>query len=251
MGSDGSKLSKQELIKQQTIELYDQLPQDKEGRMARTDIRDKIIDLNYSFFGYVATHTFINNTSITYEDKFQSALLHFCECWWWYRWEGHYRTDLSFSVFFKPRIGEMIERELNEVKYSIRRTLCMKAGAQLGKHWAQVRYEDLAHVNLPADELNALKAMFGTLYWADLEQHELYIESPKIVNTEFVIGDEYDDIPSLLMSEMVDLERPLTDKDFKSMADMYDIDINLLHKYYPAALQKLHARLKHSQDNQI
>lgn len=245
------KESKVEYRKRRTIELYDQLPQDKEGRIARTDIRDQIIELNYTFFGYIATHTFINNSSISYEDKFQSALMHFCECWWWYRWEGHYRTDLSFSVFFKPRIGEMIERELNEVKYSIRRTLCMKAGEQLGKHWAQVRYEDLSHVNLPIDELNALKAMFGTLYWADLEQHELYIESPKSVQTEFVVDDRYDDVETLLISELVDLERPLTDKDFRLISDMYGVDINELHKYYPSALQKLHAKLIHNRNNQI
>ena len=36
---------------------------------------DEIIELNYTFFGYVATHTYINNSSISYEDKFQSALL--------------------------------------------------------------------------------------------------------------------------------------------------------------------------------
>ena len=105
-------------VKEQTLALYAELPQDKILRQKRTDIRDKIIELNYSFFGYVATHTYINNTSVTYEDKFQSALLHFCECWWWYKWKGDethkgYRQDLSFAVFFKPRVGEMIERELN------------------------------------------------------------------------------------------------------------------------------------------
>lgn len=251
MAGGQKKETKQEAIKRRTIELYDQLPLDKEGRMARIDIRDEVINLNYAFFGYVATHTFINNSSITYEDKFQSALTHFCECWWWYRWEGHYRTDLSFSVFFKPRIGEMIERELNEVKYSIRRTLCMKAGAQLGKHWGQVRYEDLSKVTLPVDELNALKAMFGTLYWADLEQHELYIEAPQSINTEFEISDTYNDIETLLMKELVDQERPLTDKDLKLMADMYGIDIDILRDKYPIALDRLYKQLIHNLDNQI
>ena len=167
------RLPTKEYIKQRTLELYDSLPQDESNRKLRTDVRDEVIDLNYSFFGYIATHTYINNTSVTYEDKLQSALMHFCECWWWYKWKGNdkhkgYRQDLSFTVFFKPRIGEMIERELNEVKYSIRRSLCMEAGAQLGKHWAQVRYDDLSKVSMPPEKLNSLKAIFGTVYWADL-----------------------------------------------------------------------------------
>ena len=59
-------------------------------------------------------------------------------------------------MFFRPRVSEMIERELNEVKYSIRRSLCMEAGAQLGKHWAKVTYDDLSHVKLPVDKMNSL-----------------------------------------------------------------------------------------------
>ena len=148
-------------VKQQTLELYDSLPQDKEERIKRLDVRDKVIELNYSFFGYVATTTFINNNFISYEDKFQSVVCHFCECWWWYKWAERYRTDLSFAVFFKPRLGEMLERELNEVKYSLRRALCMKVGEQLGKHWGKVKYDDLKHVSLPPDEMNSVKAVVG------------------------------------------------------------------------------------------
>ena len=227
------------------------LPDDEAGRKARIDIRDQIIQLNYTFFGYVATHTFINNSSITYEDKLQSALLHFCECWWWFRWKGHYRTDLSFTVFFKPRVGEMIERELNEVKYSVRRSLCMKVGEQLGKHWGQVRYEDLSKVNLPIDELNALKAMFGSLYLADLAEHEMYIEAPQNVNHEYVIGNEFDDVETLLQKELVDQERPLTEKDLKNMSEMYGIDMQVLRDAYPRALNQLYADLKRRQENSI
>ena len=43
-------------IKRRTIELYDQLPMDEEGRKARLDIRDQVIELNYNFFGFVASH---------------------------------------------------------------------------------------------------------------------------------------------------------------------------------------------------
>ena len=114
---------KRDSVKQKTRELYLSLPDELTARKARLDIRDQSIELNYTFFGYVASHTYIENNSITYEDKFQSALAHFCEIWWKYLWVGDethrgYRQDLSFAVFFKPRIGEMIERELNEVKYS-------------------------------------------------------------------------------------------------------------------------------------
>ena len=99
---DKDKLSKQEWVKLRTLELYDYLPQTTlEERYTYTDIRDEIIELNYTFFGYVATHTYINNSSISYEDKFQSALLHFCTMWHKFRFAPKYRTDLSFAVFFK------------------------------------------------------------------------------------------------------------------------------------------------------
>ena len=52
-------------IKEKTLELYAQLPQDEEERKKRIDIRDQIIELNYAFFGYIASHTFINNSSVT------------------------------------------------------------------------------------------------------------------------------------------------------------------------------------------
>lgn len=245
------KESKQAYIKRRTIELYDSLPEEEVERKKHLEVRDEVIELNYTFFGYIASHTFINNSAVSYEDKFQSALTHFCECWWWYRWKGHYRTDLSFGVFFKPRIGEMIERELNQVKYSVRRSLCMKVGAQLGKHWGQVRYEDLAKVNLPVDEMNSLKAIFGSLYIADLEEHELYIPAPQAEHEEFDIGLEYDDIQTLLEHELVEEERPLTDRDLKRMSTMYDIDYNKLKDAYPQALKHLYSQLRNKLDNQI
>lgn len=247
-------LTKKEYVKQHTLELYDSLPQDSESRKARIDIRDKIIELNYTFFGYIATHTYINNTSVTYDDKFQSALLHFCECWWWYKWQGDathkgYRDDLAFTVFFKPRISEMIERELNEVKYSVRRSLCMEAGAQLGKHWAQVRYEDLNQVDLPVDKLNSLKAMFGTVYWADLETQALFIEAPNKRISEFEDPtDKYNSIEDLLIHEMVVSESRLTDSMLLDMADLYSLDYQTLKRKLPAAEAALYQKLKNNLD---
>lgn len=234
----------QEEIKRETIRLYDLLPPDEEGRKARLDIRDKVIDLNYSFFGYVASHTFINNTSVTYEDKLQSALSHFCECWWWYRWAERYRTDLSFAVFFKLRIGEMIERELNEVKYSVRRSLCMEAGEQLGKHWGQVKYDDLALIDLPPAKMNSLKAIFGTLYWADIEQHEMFMAAaPYVPSIYEEYTDKYDTIQELLIHELLEEEAPLKDSDLRKMSDMYNIPFDTLKAEYPKALETLYKKL--------
>lgn len=239
-------------IKDRTLELYDSLPQERRAREARIDVRDQIIELNYKFFGYIAANTFINNSSVSYEDKFQSALTHFCECWWKYRWKGDethpgYRTDLAFGVFFKPRISEMIERELQEVKYSVRRTLCMEAGAQLGKHWAKVRYEDLANVDLPADKMNSLKAIFGTLYTADLEEHELYLEAPQDSTSIFDNpSDKYESIEDLLIHDMIIYETKLTDDELQKMSEIYGIDFEVLKSKLPIAEKLLYNRLHES-----
>lgn len=237
-------------IKSETLRIYHLLPPDEEGRKKRTDIRDRVVELNYAFFGYVATHTFINNSAISYEDKFQSAISHFLECWWWYQYAARYRCDLSFSVFYKPRIGEMIERELNEVKYSIRRSLCMEAGAQLGKHWGKVTYEDLSKVNLPADKMNSLKAIFGTLYWADLETHELFIPSEEKISSFEYPTEEYtfDDIESFLIREMCDCESKLTDQMLHQYEREYGLDFNRMKRALPGAEAKLYRKLKTATD---
>lgn len=231
------------------------MPQAKELRMKCFKERDEIMKLNYTFFGYVASHTFINNSSITYEDKLQSALMHFCECFWWYKWKGDsshkgYRDDLSFAVFFKPRIGEMIERELNEVKYSVRRSLCMEAAQQLGKHWAKVTYDDLKYVNLPADKMNSLKAIFGSLYIADLADHEAYLESPTHRTTSIVdqYTDMYDSVEDLLIHEMVGEEKKLSDKDLRKMSEVYGISFETLKDALPTAEERLYAKLRSNLD---
>lgn len=243
-----------EEIKQKTLELYNQLPQEREARKARTDIRDKIIELNYKSFGYIASHTFINNSSIDYEDKFQSALTHFCECWWWYQWDGDekhkgYRKDLSFLVFYKLRIGEMIERELNTVKYSLRRDLCMLVGEQLGKHWGQVKYEDLndPRLNLPADKMNSLKAIFGTLYQPDLEEFEPFLAAESgIVSADQDVdmrSSEYDSLQEFLIQEMIEKERKLTLKDLVELSEMYYVPLEDLKIAQPSAEQMLYQEL--------
>ena len=246
------KSNQNQTIKDKTMQLYLQLPQVKAERIKRIDIRDKIIELNYSFFGYVASHTFINNPSVTYEDKFQSALMHFCECWWWYQWDGDethkaYRKDLSFSSFYRQRVGEMIERELNEVKYSIRRSLCMEVGNQLGKHWGKVSYDDLSQVTLPPEKMNSLKAIFGTLYWADLGTHELYIESDERFSTfEYPNNKTCMTVTDVLIKEMCDNESKLSDNDLVRIASKYNLDFWDLKKSLPDAEYILYKKLTDS-----
>lgn len=233
-----------EEIKQLTNDLYDQLPQEEEARKARIDIRDKVFDLNQAFFGYVASHTFINNNYIDYADKYQAACLAFCKMWYKYRWEGHYRTDLSFAVFFKPRIGEEIERELNEVKYSVRRSLCMEAGQQLGKHWGQVKYEDLAHVDLPPDKMNALKAMFGSLYSTDVETYEPFLQAPEEVSSPFEDpSDKYDSLEEFLVHEMILEESKLSDTKLRQLAELHSLDFYELLRLRPVAEEMLYKQL--------
>lgn len=243
---DRRSLKQDEWVKLRTLELYDYLPQTTlEERATYTDIRDELVELNYKFFGYVASHTFINNSSISYEDKFQSALYHFCTMWHKYKFAAKYRTDLSFAVFFKPRIGECIERELNEVKYSLRRTLCMEAGAQLGKHWGQVKYEDLKDVNLPPNKMQSLQAMFGSMYMADLETHALFIESnTQFSNDEELYSDNYDTVLDMLIHEMVLQEKKLSDKDLLDISIIQDIPFNELKKLIPLAEEKLYRKLE-------
>lgn len=238
-------------IKQRTLELYDMLPQNKQERMARHDIRDEIFELNYKFFGYIASHKFINNSAITYEDKFQSACLHFMECWWWYKWKGDethkgYRQDLAFSVFFKPRITEMMERELDDVKYSLRRSLCMEVGDQIGKHWGQVKYEDLSdpRVHVTPAKMTALQAIFGTLYEANLEDHETYLRSYIDTSEPIELTDEYNTVEELLIHEMIEEEEKITPAKLKKMADMYGIDIAELKEKLPKAEKMLYDRLQ-------
>lgn len=250
MGDQHMDTSSNEYIKQRTIELYDQLPMEEEPRKARTDIRDEVLILNYKFFGYVASHKFVNNSYISYEDKFQSACLAYMEDWWKYRFTPKYRADLSFAVFFKPRITERMERDFDEVKYSVRRTLCMEASKQLNKHWGQVKYDDLQNVKLPPDKMKALQAMFGSMYPADLGDYETFMNAKpskvSIDNDIALMGDKYNSIEDLLIHEMVECESKLSDLDLRRMSELYTIDYNLLVRKRNKAETMLYQRI---QDN--
>ena len=229
-------------IKQRTLELYDQLPMELEARKKCIDIRNEIIQLNYRFFGYVATETFVANAS--YEDKFQTAVMAFLNMWWKYKYAPKYRTDLSFAVFFKPRLSEEIRRYLNTYSYTQRRTLCIKAAAQLHKPWSSVNYDDLANVNLPEDELNALKAILGTVHPMDISELGIFIaDHSPMQGIEKYRTTKYDTIEELLIQEMIEQEAPITDKQLHDMANMYDITYLELKEALPRAMQILHDRL--------
>lgn len=250
------KLSNEE-IKSKTLELYSKLPQLKMVRKmecVRWDesthrwlieyqpysypeimsIRDEIIALNYKFFGYIASKKYVNNRYAVYEDKLQSVLANFCACWWWYKWKGDYshggyRQDLAFSVFFKPRITEMLEREFDEVKYSVRRSLCIEVAEQLvpKKHWSKVTIEDLSdpNVKLSPDKMNSLKAIFGSLYVTDISEHEEYMAGDSRWTSKFddELDDLYDSWEDLLIRTMVSEERDLTDSDLQQLVETHNI----------------------------
>lgn len=245
-------------IKKRTQEIYDSLPQELSARLACIKERDEIIDLNYTFFGYIASHTYVGSTSVDYEDKLQSALLHFCECWWKYKWNGDethrgYRSDLTFAVFFKPRISEMIRRELTEVKYSLRRSLCMEVGAQLNKPWTEVNYNDLSdqRLHISDDKMKSLKSIFGTVYAADLNDYELF-EPAKPINISIVekisSNDRYNSIERLLIDEMIRNESKLSNSDLLEISDIYQIDYKLLKDKLPIAEKQLYDQLKYEVD---
>jgi hypothetical protein len=241
---DKSKLSDAEFRKERTLELYSYLPQTTlEERFEYTDIRDAVIELNYKFFGYLASHHYIASNYCSYEDKFQSAATHFCEMWHKFMFAPKYRTDLSFAVFFKPRITECMERELQEVKYSVRRTLCMKVGEQVGKHWAQVTYDDLKNATLSPQDMASLQAIFGALYTADLETHAMFTEAPTANIEGSYNSDCYDSLVDMLKHEMVVQEKDLDDQDLLNLAMLLDVPYEKLKKLMPEARESLYNEL--------
>lgn len=242
MSDTPSKKYDKEYIKKRTKELYDQLPMEKEERKKRFDIRDEVIELNYSFFGYVASNTFVENT--THDDKFQTALLSFMGMWWKYKWTPKYRDDLSFTVFFKPRLSEEIRRYLSPVSYTTKRCLCIKAAEQIGKKWTEITYDDLTDVILPPQEMAALKSILGANYSVDIADAELFLEAPRHQSSiEDYQTTMYNSIEELLIQEMIEQESMLTDRQLKHLANLYTLDYAKLKSTLPKALQTLHDRL--------
>lgn len=235
------KYTKEE-IKCRTNELYESLPMEKSARMRCLSVRDEVLELNYSFFEYVASNTILPNTP--YEDKLQTALLAFLEIWWKYKWAPKYRDDLSFAVFFKPRLTEEIRRKLGAVSYTTKRNLCMKAAAQLNKKWTDVRYEDLSQVNLDPQEMAALKRILGAPHPVNLEDVAMFMAAPEHQSSiEDYQTTSYNSIEELLVQEMIEQEAMLTDRQLRHLSDVYTIPYTTLKKTLPKSLKTLHDRL--------
>lgn len=254
---DRNSMTKNAWIKARTQELYDMLPQTTlEERNKYTDIRDEIIVLNYSFFGYVAKSQYVTDPLATYDDKLQSALLNFCQMWSKYKFtpqnsnEKAYRSDLSFAVFFKPRLAECIKRELNTIKYSLRRTICMKAAEQVGKHWGQLAKEDLPNIHLPAQEMQILEAIFNSQYNISIEDATGSViknnRSEFLVphSIEGIYTENYDDLEDLIVHEMIEQESKLDDAYLLKMSTMYGIPFVDLQKARPIGEMKLKHQLE-------
>ena len=264
---DRIHMKKAEWIKARTQELYDMLPQTTlEERNSYTEIRDEIIEINYAFFGYVAKNQYVTDPMATYEDKLQSALLNFCDMWAKYKFcpectespDGkkikRYRTDLSFAVFFKPRLSECIRRELNTIKYSLRRTICMKAAAQLGKPWGQLTKEDIAKVHLPQEEMQILEAIFSTQYdtpFEDTTTAKSKPTQPDFIATrgiDDIYTEDYDSLEDLIMHEMIEEQSKLDDAYLLKMSQMYGIPFADLEKARPLGEEKLRILLEEAID---
>lgn len=261
---DYKTMKKSDWIKARTQELYDMLPQTTlEERNKHTDIRDEIIELNYSFFGYIAKNQYVTDPMVTYEDKLQSALTNFCQMWAKYKFcpeydesapankkERRYRTDLSFAVFFKPRLSECIRRELNTIKYSLRRTVCMKAASQVGKHWGQLTKEDISKVQLSPQEMQILESIFSTQYDTNYDDNNVSRSSnPQSTFTasygiDTIYTEQYDKLEDLIIHEMIEQESKLDDAYLLKMSQMYGIPFNELVDARPVGEWKLKHQLE-------
>ena len=146
----------------------------------------------------------------------------------------------------------MIERELNIVKYSTRRTICMKIGEQLGKHWGKVTYDDIAKVKLSPADLEAAQYIFNVMYPQDMEVVELYVPGDPGAEADDkfneLLSDNYDTVEELLVHEMIDSEKKLSEADLKKISVVQDIPMEVLYKAKPVAEQMLYKRLKDIQE---
>lgn len=228
-------------VKQRTSEIYDSLPMELEARKACKKERDEIIELNYSFFGYVANSTFVENT--TYEDKFQTALASFLTMWWKYKWTPKYRDDLSFAVFFKPRLCEEVRRHLAQVSYTTKRTVSRKAAKLLNKPWTEITYDDLSKIELPAKDMIALQAVLGANSSMDMADCELYLHRQTPEGIEKYQTSSYNSIEELLIQETIEAESKLSDAQLRSIASMYSLEYSEVKLLYPKALETLYKRL--------
>lgn len=253
---DRNSMTKEEWRKARTQELYDMLPLTTlEERMQHTEIRDEIIELNYSFFGFVASTQVVTDPMARYEDKLQSALMNFCDMWAKYKFTPKYRADLSFAVFFRPRLSECIRREFNIIKYSLRRTVCMKAAKQLGKPWTEITKDDIQNVNLSPQDMRVLETIFNTRNNVSYEDRGEDVKlnqgsSGSSYGIEDIYTENYDSLEDLIVHEMIEAESKLSDADLLKMSELYGIPFRDLQKARPIGEEKLKNQLEELMDIQ-
>lgn len=253
---DRNSMTKEEWRKARTQELYDMLPLTTlEERMQHTEIRDEIIELNYSFFGFVASTQVVTDPMARYEDKLQSALVNFCAMWAKYKFTPKYRADLSFAVFFRPRLSECIRREFNIIKYSLRRTVLMKASKQLGKPWTEITKDDIQNVNLSPQDMRVLETIFNTRNNVSYEDRGENVKlnqgsSGSSYGIEDIYTENYDSLEDLIVHEMIEAESKLSDADLLKMSKLYGIPFRDLQKARPIGEEKLKNQLEELMDIQ-
>ena len=82
---------------------------------------------------------------------------------------------------------------------------------KLNKHWTKVTYDDLADPRLKEispQHMASLMAIFGSLYPASSDDISPYLEAPDEIAKDKgpidSLTDEYNDIVSLLVREMIE-----------------------------------------------
>ena len=238
-------------IKDRTNALYDSLPLEEEARKSRIDVRNQVVELNYEFFKFVASHTFPVGKHFDFDDKVQSGITYFCNnIWHQYRWEGHTRMDLCFSTYFYPRVSKGLYQDLSEVKYTPKRNVMSKISKQLGKPWSEVRKEDLndPRVKLSPANRKFAETLFEIPNMKSLEDVSVYIATaPQDVSIADKLTYEYDSIEELLVREMIITEKKLSNAHLQRLANMFCLDIDELILARPSAEGILLERLRESQ----
>jgi hypothetical protein len=153
-----------------------------------------------------------------------------------------------FAISSFARISEEIRRYLNPISYTVRRVLCMKVAAQLNKKWTEVEFDDIKYVNLPQNDILALKAILGSTMPDDISNYESLIGEEDTGSIDKYQTVEYNSIDEMLIQEMIEHESKLTDKDLRYLADMLCLDFDTLKRRLPYAMDTLYKRLKSNLD---
>ena len=120
----------------------------------------------------------------------------------------------------------------------------MKVAEQLHKTWGDVNYDDLAKVQLPEDDIIALKAILGTPHPMDISELGMFLEDSRpAYGIDKYQTYKFNSTEELLIQEMIEQEAPITDKQLKYMSELYGITYIELKTALPKAMKMLHDRL--------